>query len=121
MKDEVDERRHEGWRGLSRGGRIDVFNDEQLLSWAHEAKFASGELFDGRRIFLEPARLFAQPGVFAAQASEVGCELIIPLSRPRRGDDTLVANQRIDDEHADDEEEDTPQQAASPPLGLRRR
>ena len=58
MKDKIDELRHAG--GLFTGGRHDVADDEQLLSWAHEPELAAGDLLDGRGVFAQAARVFAE-------------------------------------------------------------
>ena len=75
------------------------------LSGAHQAELAAGDLFDGRRIFAQPARFFPQPGVLGPQPREVGRQLIILFTGSHRRDQPLIADQRIDDEHAHDEKE----------------
>ena len=119
MKDKIDELRHSE-AGLLAGGRLDVSDDEQCLSRAHEAELAARDFLDGRGIFPQPARLFAERRILVAQPREVGRQLIILFPRSHRGHQALIADERIDDEHADDEEEEAGENAAAAPLGALR-
>ena len=104
-------------RGLLTGGRIDVFDDEQCLSRAHETQLAARDLLDRRRVFPQPPSVFPQPRVFGPKAGEIGSKLIILFASPHRGDQSLIADQRVDDEDAHGEEEQPAENAA--PAALR--
>ena len=70
MKDKIDELRH-AEAGLFAGGRLDVSDDEQFLSRAHEPQLAPRDFLDGRGVFPQPARLLAERRILGAQPREV--------------------------------------------------
>ena len=104
--------------GLFTGGRVDISYDEQRFSRAHEPQLTPRNLLDCGGVFTQPASFMAQPGVFGPEPRKIGCELIILFPRAHRSDESLIADQRVDDEHADNEEEETGKQTASAGLRL---
>ena len=54
---------------------------------------------------LQPSCVFPQPRVLGSKARQIGSQLIILFAGPHRGDQSLIADQRVDDEHAHDEKE----------------
>ena len=93
--------------GLLTGGRVDISYDEQRFPGTHQPQFAPRDLLDCRGVFTQPPRFLAQPGIFGPKPGQVGRELIILFPRAHGGHESLIANKRVDDEHADNEEEKT--------------
>ena len=114
MKDKIDELRHAG--GLLGGWRVDVFDDEQFLSRAHEAQLPARDLFDRRGVFAQAAGLFAERRIFRSQPRQIGGQIIILFARPERRHQPLIADERIDDDDADGKEEESGEEPASATL-----
>src|SRR5687768_788357 len=94
-------------------GWLDIADDEQFLSRAHEPQLAARDFLDRRGIFPQPARFLAKRCVLRAQPRKVCRQLIILFSRAHRGDQAVIADERVDDEHADNEEEQAREDAAA--------
>ena len=57
-------------RGSGCGRRLQILDDEDLLTWPNQAKFPTSELFDGVRIVFEATRLVPQVRVLGALTLE---------------------------------------------------
>ena len=98
---------HERWTlfGTTGVGGRDVLEDEQLLAGLDEAELAAGEILDRRRVFLQTAGLLAQARVLGAHVGKRLLERPILLTLLQHLQQSLFADQRVEDEHAPDEHE----------------
>src|SRR5215207_9393866 len=86
-------------------GRADVADDEELLARADQAELAAGDLLDRRGFLAEAAGFLAEARVIGAGVIERSLERVILLARLHHCQQPLLADQRVDDQHAADEHE----------------
>src|SRR5262249_46633301 len=90
--------------GLGLGGG-DVPDDEDLLTGPDQAELPAGNFFDRFGVFLEAARLFAEPCVVGALPRDRGRELVVFVARAEHGEETASADQAVHDDNRRDEDE----------------
>ena len=88
---------------------------------ANEPEVAPGDFLDGRRVFPQPAGLFAQPGVLPALVCDGRGELVVPTPGFEHREQTVIANEGVDDDHRGEEEQEEAHDPAGPPVALRHR
>jgi hypothetical protein len=92
--------------------RGNVFDDEDFFAGLDQPELATGDVFHGRRIVLQPARLFHQPGVPGALARERGGQRVVLSANAKHREQSAVAGERIEDDHDGDEQQADVQQPA---------
>ena len=76
-----------------------VLDDEEFFTGFDQAELPTGDLFDGGRIFKQPACLFGEPGVFFAVACDGGCQLPVLAAHAQHRQQPAVAGKGVEDDH----------------------
>ena len=112
-------RPRKGQRQRSAGTARAVGKQEQQLSWSDQAELTSSDLLDRTGILSKSVRRLSELLVLEAEPADIVGEHPVPLSRCQRVDQTVLADQRVGDEHGCTNDQGEVHQAADPDGRLR--
>ena len=94
-------------------GLREIPYDEELFAGADQAEIAPRHFLDERGIVAEAPHLVAQAGVLAPDPLEVVGQPLVLAAGPHRGEQSLIADQGIDEERANHERQRHREDAAA--------